>query len=368
MIPPTPSPPLKEVERETEVTKDKVQTTSLESTTHIQPPVIQDPILEPEVALKPKPKPLHFDISFADALLHMHKFASTFKSLLNNKEKLFELANTPLNENCSAVLLKQLPKKLGDPGKFLIPSLTRMTLELADRLVAHRKGVVEDVFIKVGKFYFPADFVVVYYDVDPRVPLILRRPFLRTARALIDVHGEELTLRVNDKAITFKVGHTSRYSHNYYDETVHQVNVIDVACKEYAQEVLGFSDSSTSGNPTPSDPIIASFSSSFTPFEGGDFILEEIETFLRTPDELSNLDDDYYDTEGDILYLEKLLNEDPSSNLPPMKNDYLKQVDVTMTKPSIEEPLELELKDLPSHLEYVFLEGTDKLPVIILKN
>ncbi|GKF90543.1 hypothetical protein Tco_0274244, partial [Tanacetum coccineum] len=134
-------------------------------------------------------------------------------------------------------------------------------------------------------------------------------------RALIDVHGKELTLRVNDEAITFKVRHTSRYFRNYYDETVHQVNVIYVACEEYAQEVLGFSDSSTSGNPTPSDPIIASSSPLFTPFEGGDFILEEIETFLRTPEELFNLDDDYYDTKGDILYLEKLLNEDPSPNL-----------------------------------------------------
>ncbi|GKA65544.1 hypothetical protein Tco_0765251 [Tanacetum coccineum] len=168
-----------------------------------------------------------------------------------------------------------------------------------------------------------------------------------------------------DDAITFKVGHTSRYSHNY--KMVNQVNVIDVACEEYAQKVLGFSDSSTSGNPTPSDPIIVSSSPSFTPFEGGDFILEEIETFLRTPEELSNLDDDYYDTEGDILYLEKLLNEDSSLTLPPMKNEDLKQVDVTMTKPSIEEPPELELKDLPSHLEYVFLKGTDKLPVIISK-
>ncbi|GKE24990.1 reverse transcriptase domain-containing protein, partial [Tanacetum coccineum] len=188
-----------------------------------------------------------------------------------------------------------------------------------------------------------------------------------TARALIDVHGEELTLRVNDEAITFKVGHTSRYSCNYYDETVHQVNVIDVACEEYAQEVLGFSDSLTSGNPIPLDPSIASSSPSFTPFEGGDFILEEIETFLRTPNELSNLDNDYYDTEGDILCLEKLLNENPSLNLPPMKNDDLKQVDVTMTKPSIEEPPELELKDLPSHLEYAFLEDTNKLPVIFSK-
>nr|GEY29024.1 hypothetical protein [Tanacetum cinerariifolium] len=100
---------------------------------------------------------------------------------------------------------------------------------------------------------------------------------------------------------------------------------------------------------------------------GSDFILEEIETFLCTPYELTNLDDDYYDTKGDILYLGKLLNEDPSSNLPPMKNEDLKQVDATMTKPSIEEPSEFELKDLPSHLEYVFLEGTDKLLVIISK-
>ncbi|GKA06816.1 reverse transcriptase domain-containing protein, partial [Tanacetum coccineum] len=199
------------------------------------------------------------------------------------------------------------------------------------------------------------------------VPLILERYFLRMARALIDVHGEELTLQVNDEAITFKVGHTSRYSRNYYDETVNQVNVIDVACEEYAQEVLRFLDSLTNGNPTPSDPIIASSSPLFTPFEGGGFILEEIETFLCTPDKLSNLDDDYYDTEGDILYLEKLLNEDPYPNLPPMKNDDLKQVDVTMMKPSIKEPPELELKDLPSHLEYAFLEGTDKLPVIISK-
>ncbi|GJX71688.1 hypothetical protein Tco_0308859 [Tanacetum coccineum] len=115
------------------------------------------------------------------------------------------------------------------------------------------------------------------------------RPFLRTARALIDVYREELTLRVDDEAITFKFGQTLSYSRSY--KTVNQVNVIDVACEEYAQEVLGFWDNSSSGNPTPSDPIIASSSPSFTPFEGGDFILEEIETFLHTPPErLSNLD------------------------------------------------------------------------------
>ncbi|GKF40726.1 reverse transcriptase domain-containing protein, partial [Tanacetum coccineum] len=181
-IPPTPSHLPKEVERETAATKDKVQSTSLESTAHVQPPVIQDLILEPEVAPKPKPKPSIPYPFFADALLHMPKFASTFKSLLSNKEKLFELVNTPLNENCSAVLLKKLPNKLGDPGKFLIlcdfpklveclastdlgasinlmslsvwkklslPELTptRMNLKLANRSVAYPVGVAEDVIV-----------------------------------------------------------------------------------------------------------------------------------------------------------------------------------------------------------------------------
>nr|GEX66355.1 DNA-directed DNA polymerase [Tanacetum cinerariifolium] len=226
--------------------------------------------------------------------------------------------------------------------KLSLPELTstRMTLDLANRSTVIPTDVAKDVFVKVKKFYFLAEFIVVDYDVDPRVPLILGRPFLRMARALIDVYDEEMTLRVNDEAITFK---------------------------EYAQEVLKFSDRSTSGNPTPSDPIITSFFPLFTPFERGDFILKEIETCLRTSNELSNLDDDDFDPEGDIALIENFLNEDPSPNLPPLKKDYLKQVDVTMTKPSIEEPPKLELKDLPSHLEYAFLEGTDKLPVIISK-
>nr|GEX38056.1 reverse transcriptase domain-containing protein [Tanacetum cinerariifolium] len=202
-------------------------------------------------------------------------------------------------------------------------------------------GIAEDVFVKVGQFHFSTDFVVVDYVVDPRLPLIFERPFLRTGRALIDV---------------------------YDAESINQIDVIDVACEEYVQDILGFFDNSKSGSPTPTlDLIISSSSPSFTPFKESDFILEEIETFLRTPYDLSNLDEDYYDTEGDILYLEKLLNEDSSLNLPSVKTEDLKQDDATMTKPSIDEPPELELKELPSHLEYVFLEGSDKLPFIISK-
>nr|GEY41937.1 reverse transcriptase domain-containing protein [Tanacetum cinerariifolium] len=214
--------------------------------------------------------------------------------------------------------------------KLSLPELTptRMILELVDRSTTRPAGIAEDVFVKVGKFHFLTDFVVVDYVVGPRFPLILERPFLRTGRALIDVY----------------------------------------ACEEYVQEVLAFSEIPKSGNATPTlKPIIASSSPLFTLFEGSDFILEEIKTFLRTPDELSNLDDDYYNTEGDILYLEKFLNEDPSLNFPPVKNEDLKQVVATMTKPSIEEPSKLDLKDLPSYLQCAFLEGTDKLLVIISK-
>nr|GEX90925.1 reverse transcriptase domain-containing protein [Tanacetum cinerariifolium] len=214
--------PKKVVERETEETTDKEQTNFQGNTAPIQHPVI--PILEPDV-LKTLPKPnipypsrlndqklrekvtnqmekffqifqdMHFDISFTDALLLMPKFSSTIKSLLGNKDKLFELAKISLNENFSEMLLKKLPEKLGDSGKFLIlcdfPRID-MTLELADRSITRPKGFAEDVFVKVGKFHFPTDFVVVEFEADPRVLLILGRSFLRTGRALIDVYGEKI--------------------------------------------------------------------------------------------------------------------------------------------------------------------------------
>nr|GEY18843.1 reverse transcriptase domain-containing protein [Tanacetum cinerariifolium] len=268
-IPPPFSSLPKVVERVPEVSKYTMQP----STKNIQPMVVQTqvPIDEPGVVPKTKPtipypsrvtkqklrkkddnlalkfveifRKLHFDLSFADALLHMLKFDLMFKSLLNNKEKLFDLAATPVNENCSAVILK-------------------------NRATTRPAGIAEDVFVKVGKFHFPTDFVVVDYVVDPRVPLILERPFLRTGRALIDVYGEELTFRVDDEAVTFSVGQTSKYSYNDA-ESINQIDVIDVAYEEYVQEVLGFFDNSKSGNDTLIfEPIIALSSPSLTPFEG----------------------------------------------------------------------------------------------------
>ncbi|GJZ22485.1 reverse transcriptase domain-containing protein [Tanacetum coccineum] len=242
---------------------------------------------------------------------------------------------------------------------------TCMTLELTDRSISRPIGVAEDVFIKVGKFHFLANFVVFNFDADPRVPLILGRSFLKTGHALIDVYEGELTLRVGNNAVTFNPVQTSRYSSNY-DNSVNQINIINVACEQYSQEVLRFS---VSGNPTPSmDPIVSTSYPTLTPFRDSDFILEETDAFLAIKDEPISLeiDDSYYDSEGDILFLEEFLNDDPSS--PPLPSQELKVVEPKNEKSSIGEPPDVELKDLPPHLEYAFLEGNEKFPVIIAKD
>ncbi|GKF80728.1 hypothetical protein Tco_0239330, partial [Tanacetum coccineum] len=170
-------------------------------------------------------------------------------------------------------------------------------------------------------------------NADPRVPLILGRSFLRIGRALIDVYGEEITLRVDNEAVTFNLNQTTRYSSSYDDVSINRIDIIDEACKEYAPELLGFSNNdSLGGNPTlMSEP--------FT-FE---FILEEIEAYLK--DDSISLEIDYADCnpEEDICLIEQLLNNDPFQ-LPPID---LKQSEVTEAKSSIEELPELELKDLP---------------------
>ncbi|GJU55016.1 reverse transcriptase domain-containing protein [Tanacetum coccineum] len=340
----TSSPP-KVVEREPEVTKDTVLPTNNGSTKDVQPPVVQfqsqvpnsEPVVIPVSAPMPNLKPsipypsrrndekqrekandqvekfykifqdMSFEISLADALILMPKFASTLKALIGNKEKLSEMARTPLNEHCSAVILNKLPKKLGDPGKFLIPcdfpgmeeclaladlgasinlmplsvwkklslpelTPTCMTLELADRSITKPIGIAEDVYLKVGKFKFQADFVIVD---------LMRDCLLDGSRCCFSALEDD-----------------------------------------------------------PTSPEV---------------------------------DDSYYDPEGDILLLESFLNDDPSP--PPNQENYLpeirKELKVCVAKTdksSIDEPPEVELKDLPPHLEYAFLEGDNKLPVIIAKD
>nr|GFA01136.1 reverse transcriptase domain-containing protein [Tanacetum cinerariifolium] len=230
-----------------------------------------------------------------------------------------------------------------------------MTLELADRSISHPVGVAEDVYVKVGSFHFLADFVVVDFDADPRVPLILNRSFLKTGRDLIDVFEGELTLCIGKEVITFNLYQTSRYSANYSDLTAKRIDVIDMSCEEYSQEVSSFSDVILSGNPTPYyDPILSTTFLTLTPFKNSDFLLKEVDAFLAIEDDPTSPEfyEPYLDPEGDILLLEAFLNDDPSLPLQ-NKGSYLPEV---------------ELKDLPSHLEYAFLEGDDKLPVIIAKD
>nr|GEY42368.1 reverse transcriptase domain-containing protein [Tanacetum cinerariifolium] len=328
-------PPL--VERETDVTKDRVHPTNNKNTEDVQPPVVltdylilnhepvTSPIIKPVASPVSAPKPnqrplipypsrlqdqklcdkandqrekffqifkdLNFNIIFADALILMPKFGPSIKSLLTNKDKLYELARTPLNDLGRSRRKHQSNAIVRvDKLSLLDLSPTCMTLELADHLISCLVRVAKDVFVKVRTFHFPADLVVVDFDADPR---------------------------------------TSRYSANYNDITTNRIDIIDMACEEYSQEVLSFSDVIVSGNPTPCyDPIVST-------------------TFL---------------------------NDDPSLP-PPNQENYLPEVhkelkiyEAKSNKSSIDEPTAVELKDLPPHLEYAFLEGDDKFLVIITKD
>nr|GFA57536.1 DNA-directed DNA polymerase [Tanacetum cinerariifolium] len=276
------------------------------------------------------------------------EFALMFKKLLNNKEKLIELTKTPLNENCSAVVLKKLPEKLGDPGRFLIPcdflefdnclaladvgasinlmplsiwkklklptlNDTKMVLKLADRTISKPTGVAENVFVKVG----------------------------------------EITLRHDDQSLTLKCRDTPSISYNNC-ESLNKVDLIDATCEEYSQEVLGFSDVvSTEVSTSYYEPIVSNSSQNLTPFNESDFLLiEEPDAFIAIHDEpiSPEFNATYYDPEEDILILEALLNNDPEPR------SQIKRITF------------LELKELPPHLEYAFMGENEKWPVIIAKD
>ncbi|GJR37337.1 reverse transcriptase domain-containing protein [Tanacetum coccineum] len=285
-------------------------------------------------------KQLHINISLADDLILIMKYQKMLKSLLSNKEKLLELANTPLNENCLAV---------GDPGKFLIlcgfselkckaladlgarinlmplsvwkklglPELisTCMTLELANRAIYTPARIARDVFVPIGKFTFPVDFVIVDYESDPRVPLVLGRPFLRTARALIDVHREEMILRDGDERLTLNMRHdTSSYSNQPHKESINMIDFCNVSYEDYLEDL--FATNHLSGNPTLiSDPIVSS-SPTHTSLEESDLIWEEFKAYLASDSFPPGSDDTDFDSDGDLHLIEELLNNDPSSPPP----------------------------------------------------
>nr|GEZ70843.1 reverse transcriptase domain-containing protein [Tanacetum cinerariifolium] len=315
---PPPSFLPKVVENETKATKDTVTPPNNESTEDVQPLMVQIetpkiqismPVSEPVIT--PIFKDMSYKISFADALILMPKFSLTLKALIGNKEKLSEMARTLLNEHCWAVLLKKLPEKLGDPGKFLIPC------------------------------DFPGmDECLVLADLGASINLMPLSMWKRLSLPKLTLTCE-LTLRVGKEAITFNLDQTSRYSANYNDNSINRIDVIKMACEE-----------------------------------NSDFFIKEVDAFLALKDNPTSpeVDQSYLDSEGDILLLEAFLNDDPSLP-PPNQGNYLPEVhkelkicEAKSDKSSIDEPLEVELKDLPLHLKYAFLKGDDKLPVIIAKD
>nr|GEX82621.1 reverse transcriptase domain-containing protein [Tanacetum cinerariifolium] len=254
---------------------------------------------------------LHFELSFADALVHMPKFTPMFKNLLNNKEKIIELTKMHLNENCSVVVLKKLLEKLGDPRRFLIP----------------------------------CDFL----EFD-------------NCLALADL-GASINLIIHDnQSPTLKCGDTPSISYNNF-ELLNKVDLIDTICEEYSQEVLGFADVVLDEVSTPYyEPIVSNSSPTFTPFNESNFYPEEIENCLNDDSNSEEIEDSEFDMERDILILEAFLNNDPEP--PSNQKDYFPSVskDLKVVEPKNQSfddvPPEVELKEFPPHLEYAFLEQT----------
>ncbi|GKB60311.1 reverse transcriptase domain-containing protein [Tanacetum coccineum] len=337
-------------------------------------------------------KQLRLEIGLKDALIEMPKFNKWLSTLLRNKEKLEEIAITTVNAECSAIILNKVPEKLEDPGKFLIPCAlqeldrtnaladsgasinllphsiykqlglgalkpTRMTLELANRSVTHPMGIAEDVVVRVDGFTFLADFVVVNFEPDPRVPIILGRPFLRTAKALIDLYEEKLTLRVGSDELVFYAEKSEKSKNKQF---AHAISVIDFLKDE------PFSGSTTihpdvlppSSSPVKTSDNLEEFADELTLLKKDNVnplfneMDEDVENensnisnsdepvFLNTPltdkveysdpevdiDEInaflamevsSNFKEDYYDSEGDIIFIENLLSDDTTHNLSP---------------------------------------------------
>nr|GEW46216.1 reverse transcriptase domain-containing protein [Tanacetum cinerariifolium] len=377
--PPIPTPS-KVVKQGIEVTKDQVQTLSSQSTAPVQSSVIQsetqtlvsEPVVAPASADN-RPSMLEKDMydSWKSRMelymLNRPHGRMILESVEQGMDECLALADLGASINL-------MPLSVWEGLSLLELTPTCMTLELTDHSVSRPIGIAKDVSVKVEVFYFPPDFVVVDFEPDPRVPLILGRCFLKTGQALIDVHKGELTLRIGNESITYNLDQTSRYSANYNQMTAKKIVVI---YEEYSQQVLGFIDTTASGNPTPyDDPIVSTTSPALTSFGDSDFLLfEEADAFLGLEDDPNSPEFNpfYYDPEGDILLLEAILNSKP---LPPLANHEqylpsfkkeLKVCEAKIVKTSVDEPPEVELKDLPPHLEYTFLEGDNKLPVIIAK-
>ncbi|GKB80208.1 reverse transcriptase domain-containing protein [Tanacetum coccineum] len=334
-------------------------------------------------------KQLRLEIGLRDALIEMPKFNKWLSTLLRNKEKLEEIAITTVNAECSAIILNKVPEKLEDPRKFLIPCAlqeldrtnaladsgasinllphsiykqlglgalkpTRMTLELANRSVTHPMGIAEDVVVRVDGFTFLADFVVVNFEPDPRVPIILGRPFLRTAKALIDLYEEKLTLRVGSDELVFYAEKSEKSKNKQF---AHAISVIDFSKDEpFSGSTTIHSDAlPPSSSPVKTSDNLEEFADELTLLKKGvqeenfqvysnplfefddDFNSSNVNPLFNKMDEdvknensnvsnsnepdflnthLSNKEG-YFDSKGDVTFLDNLLSDDTTHNLTP---------------------------------------------------
>ncbi|GJU68777.1 putative nucleotidyltransferase, ribonuclease H [Tanacetum coccineum] len=290
-------------------------------------------------------KQIHINIPFVDVIARMPKYAKFLKDLLTNKNKLEDILHVDINAECSVVLQNILPSKIKDLGSFTIPCFigemkvnnaladlgasinlmpysffenlnlgepkrTNMSIQLADRSIKYPRGVVENMLVRVDKFIFPVDFVILDMEEDSNIPFILGQPFLATSQALIDVYNGKLTLRMGNDEVIFNINKTMKHN-STGDEVVCSTNSIFIP-------------------------------NNFKLFENlSDIGLMELYSMESNEDNLEPVED----------------YEDPTFSLPSNKFNI-----------SIEDPPILDLKKLPSHLEYAFLEGPSKLPVIISKN
>ncbi|GJZ15109.1 hypothetical protein Tco_0550786, partial [Tanacetum coccineum] len=345
-IPTTSSSLPKVVERETEVTKDTVPLTNNGSTKDVQPLVVQvqphvpnyEPVVAPVSAPKPNLKPsipypsrlndqkirekdnnqiekfyqifqdLHFEISFADALILMQKFASTLDKCTDKSKITRKQSKASKHGHENQKNTKPKPKALANfhlQGPILqFPKVIYNLKERKERQGPNVQASQSSTVLTVEKGAGTP------FTIHRLPPPKMSTSFLKNGRALIDVYEGELVLRVVKEAVTFNLDQTSRYSYNYYDNSVNRIDVIDMACEEYSQEVLSFSDVIASGNPTPYyDPIVSTSSPTLTPFGDSDFLLEEVDAFLALEDDptLPEVDHSYYDSEGAILLLKNFL-------------------------------------------------------------
>ncbi|XP_023734608.1 uncharacterized protein LOC111882477 [Lactuca sativa] len=215
-------------------------------------------------------KALQINMPFIEVVAQMPKYAKFLKELLTNRKKMEEVKKLVLNENCSATMLNKLPKKKGDPGSLALPCQfgnlatiyaladsgacvnlmpysffkkldlpeprpIRMAIHLANKTVTFPRGICEDLLVKVDKFVFPVDFIVLHMEVDPQVPIILRRPFLNTASAIVDMRDSKLTLRVGDESITFGVDQAMKYARSS-DDTAFSIDMFEELLEDWNED------------------------------------------------------------------------------------------------------------------------------------